>query len=181
MKPERGIIATEGRRPFWHVLIAGACYTIAIALIVFAIYVAVNAENVKQGKGCIRTFEGAFIFFLTGLRFSVIRTLYFDPDKKKYKKESSVGPFHIGNWEPLPEVEYVSVFRQVMTNGKVIFNVNIWYGVSKHIVVYDNIELEPAYQMGIYIAKKMGVDFLDASDPHDKKWVEVTENEVATN
>lgn len=175
MNHGNGIIASEGRRPFWQTLIAGFCYTIAIALVIFAIYVAINAETVKRGKGCISTFEGAFIFFLTGLRFSLVRTLYFDPVERKYKKESSVGPFHIGKWESLPEVEYVSVFRQVLKNGSEIYTVNIWYAVSKHIVVYDNIELEPAYQMGLYIAKKMEVDFLDASNPHDKKWVEITE------
>lgn len=177
MKQTGEIIVSEGKRHFWDLFIAGIWFTIAIALILAGIYLSITASELEQGYECIDTFKGAIIFLLLGLEMSIVRSLYFDPVHRRYKKQSSLGPFNLGRWHTMPEIEYVSIFKQNLANGGEIFNVNIWYAVNKHIVVYDNVELQPAFELARYLAIKLRVDFLDASDPHDKKWLEITETD----
>ncbi|RYC52115.1 hypothetical protein DN53_09520 [Flagellimonas olearia] len=102
----------------------------------------------------------------------MVKSVHFDLKSKKYKMEYSVGPIHIGRWKKLPEVKYVSVFKQPKTNGEFTYDVNLWYANNRHFNVYENSFMEPSYNMGLHIAKSLRVDLLDATDPYDKKWVE---------
>lgn len=49
----------------------------------------------------------------------------------------------------------------------------LMYGIVPQDILqlYSNEELSP-YEMAKYLAQKLEVDFLDASVPADKKWIE---------
>jgi hypothetical protein len=133
-----------------------------------------DIEN-SYKKWIVGNLEIGLFAIVHGILFSMIKSLHFDLVAKKYKMQYSVGPLHVGKWKKLPDVKYVSVFRQPKTNGKFTFDVNLWYDGNKRFNVYENTEMEPSYEMGFQIAKSLDVDFLDATDPYDKKWIEKNE------
>lgn len=133
--------------------------------------------------GAAKALSIIVFLFVFGIRYSIIQNIYFDLAGRKYKKEYAVGPIRVGKWITLPNVEYISVFRQGWSkdsdrNGIAEasghnFDVNVWYNASKHFTVYSSAGPEPAFEMARYIATKLQVDLLDATIPNDSKWVEL--------
>ena len=126
----------------------------------------------------ISALKVAVLCFLLGVRFSLIQNIHFDLKDKRYKKEYSVGIIGVGVWKQLPEIEYVSVFKQSLKSDEsgehcgFKFNLNMWYPVNKHFTIYSCDEPEPVFVVAKFIAKKLQVDLLDATVPNDFKWLE---------
>ncbi len=180
---QENIIISEGKRPFWQTCIAALFYTVTIALVLLIIIIPYLEFNEASIKACIDVIPFAVITFGFALRFSLIKNIYFDLDKKKYKKEFAVGLIKIGKWEHLPNIEYICVFRQGWSkdgdgDGRTDasgyrYDVNVWHDRSKHFTIYSNDEINPSYEFAKHLAIKLDVDFLDATIPHEKKWVEL--------
>ena len=169
------IIISEKPRPVWQRLVAGISYTLMfmfIALMVFGVY---KYEGNQSFKAFTSSFNCAVFMLIIGLRFSVITSIWFDMKASRYKKEYRVGPVKVGKWEQLPNVEYVSVFRQAVTlpgeDDGHVYNVNVWYGHNRHFTIYTNADTKSAYNMALYIATRLKTDLLDATDPLNKIWI----------
>lgn len=129
----------------------------------------------------------ALVLFLIGLGFSAVTNIHFDLAKRKYKKEIAVGQMTVGKWHHLPQIEYVSVFKQgtISDGGRHPhtrsnrYDVNVWYGISKHFTIYSDVEMEYAYDMAMRLAVKLNVDMLDATIPNDFKWVELPAKDIS--
>lgn len=142
------------------------------------LYFAKAEDDVKSALSIISLAAVTFIF---GLNFSVIRNVCFDTEGKRYKNEYAVGPVKAGKWKHLPNIEYVSVFRQLWSSDNdgdgvtdktgYRYDVNIWHDTSKHFTIYTSHELEMAFEMAKHIAVKLNVDLLDATKPNDYSWV----------
>lgn len=101
---------------------------------------------------------------------------------KTYQKIYGLGFIKFrGRWKPLPPVEYVSVFCQMVgghdDDGGSNYDVNLWHEGNKHVTIYSDYLAEPAFRLGRTIAKKLEVDLLDATaeDPDDYTWIELQE------
>ena len=172
---KKDIIISESERPFWQTIIAGLSYVLMflfIALMVFGVY---QYEGSQGFKAFTSAFNCAVFMLISGLRFSVITSVCFDIKGSRYKKEYRVGRVRVGRWEHLPDIEYVSVFRQAVIlpgddNGYV-YNVNVWYGHNRHFTIYTNRDHKPAYDMALYIASRLKTELLDATDPLSKIWI----------
>ncbi|APQ17084.1 hypothetical protein [Maribacter hydrothermalis] len=168
---KKNIIISEGNRPIWQLIIAAIHYTAIVSLLLFAIIdfdIAFNSEVIKKG---INTFE-VIIFLLPGaLAFSLVKDVLFDLDKKQYKLQYSVGPIHFGKWEELPEIEYVSVFKQPLVDGNFIYEVNLWYQSNRHFNIYKNENKEKVFLLGKSVAKVLHVNLLDATVPNNYRWI----------
>ena len=164
----KDIIISEKPRPIWQRIVAGISY----ALMVFGVY---KYEGKQSFKAFTSSFNCAVFMLIIGLRFSVITSIWFDMKGSRYKKEYRVGPVKIGKWEQLPNVEYVSVFRQAVTlpgeDDGHVYNVNVWYGHNRHFTIYTNADTKSAYNMALYIATRLKTDLLDATDPLNKIWI----------
>lgn len=112
---------------------------------------------------------------IAGLRFSVITAVCFDLGGRCYKKEYRVGPVRVGKWKQLPDIEYVSVFKQAVTlpgeDDGHVYNVNVWYGHNRHFTIYTKADSKAAYDMALYIASRLKIELLDATDPLNKIWI----------
>jgi hypothetical protein len=164
---KRNIIVHKAKRPMWKVVLAPLLF-IAIPMCIFYGYWAV-----------------VLVLLVNALKFSLVNNVYFEVEKMRYKNEYAIGFIRFGKWRDLPNIEYVCVFRQAwvqdsdgdgQTDGAGYkYDVNVWHDTSKHFTIYTNPEKESAYEMAMDLAMRLGVDFLDATDPHDKKWVDLEE------
>ncbi len=170
------IIISEKQRPLWQVVLSALFFTITFAQLGYMLW-KFYYEGVAFGLA-IESMDRMIFTFLAGLRFSVVFSIHFDIVKKRYKKQYAVGHAKYGKWESLPNIEYISVFKQGLTNEDGddkghAYDVNVWHDTSKHFTIYTNNEVEPAFEMAKYMALKLDVDFLDATVPNNYQWVEL--------
>jgi len=178
---KKNIFVSEGKRPLWQVIIAALAFTICIAVLVFVIFILYVDHSMNAFGDCVGILGFGFSALLLGIRFSVIVNIYFDLENRLYKKEYAVGPVKIGQWINLPNIEYISVFRQAWTkdsNGDGMsdacghrYDVNVWHDTSKHFTIYSCDEPGPSFEVAKYLAERLKTDLLDATIPNDSKWI----------
>ncbi|AXG73807.1 hypothetical protein DVK85_05970 [Flavobacterium arcticum] len=137
--------------------------------------------NTREARSSFHLLEFSIVLLLLGLRFSLIQNILFDIKHKRFKKEFDIGFTKFGKWKQLPNIEYISVFQQGVSSDSdgdgrksygIIYNVNVWHQTSKHFTIYSNTESDPALEMGKHIAASLNTDLLDATDPHNRIWIE---------
>jgi hypothetical protein len=168
---QKDIIIIKGSKPIWSIAAASLCFTGALAMI----YTMLFNDEVEDIDAALF----GIILVLIGVGFSTVTTIHFDLAKRWYKKEIAVGKISFGKWHHLPNIEYVSVFKQETTSDDGRhpprrtdrYDVNVWYGVSKHFTIYSSVEMQPAYDMAYRIALRLNVDMLDATIKNNSVWV----------
>lgn len=172
---EKGkVIISEGNRPFWHSVVASVFYTLAILLVsMFFFGFEIFPKNGISSQWNFNMLIAATACMAQGILFSSVKFVFFDLSVKRYKEEYRVGPFKTGRWKQLPEIEYVSVFRQPKKDGNFIFETNLWYKKNKHFNIYESAVLEPAVVMGKSVALLLKVNLLDATRPNNHTWINV--------
>lgn len=151
--------------PFWKI-------TIGIALILIGIY----------GILFISVLNGLILFVMS---FLLIRTdgSEIDLESKKYRKTHSFLGLKVGNWKPLPNVEYVSVFATTedvsvralsaeTTNSRDVIILNVFYDRNKKFAVYSTTNLKDAFDVASHIADALLIDLVDATEKGNYKWVD---------
>lgn len=123
-----------------------------------------------------------FIVIIIGILVNFITTGFqIDFKRKRYREYAAIGKFFIGKWVALPELEYVTVFREntVETGGNIAVRVH-----DKHMVFRVRLigkkeerfeaggfdKKERAIEAGKQCANKLSIKFLDYTDK-DPKWV----------
>jgi hypothetical protein len=169
----KNIIISEGNRPLWQLIIAAVHYTAIVSLLFFFFTQFEFTVNPKKLKGSFSLFEMAILLLPSALYFSVVKDLLFDLQNRKFKVQYCIGPLKLGQWRNLPEIDYVSVFKQPKANGDFVYETNLWYGQNKHFNIYESTDSSPVFIMGETVAKALNVRLLDATEPNNYKWVEV--------
>ncbi len=130
-----------------------------------------------NATGDLSLFYIAVLCVSQGILFSVVKNIHFDLNQKKLKEEYQVGPIKIGNWKNLPEIEYVSVFRQAKADANFIYEVNLWYKRNRHFNVYQNTHLNTVMLMGKNVARILNKDLWDATVPQKECWIDLDDIE----
>ncbi|SNR56914.1 hypothetical protein SAMN04488009_2494 [Maribacter sedimenticola] len=165
---KKNVIISEGNRPLWHLIIAAIHYTAIVSLLLF--YIVDFKPSLIKGIHTLKI----ILFILPGaLTFSIVKDVLFDLQNKRYKLQYGVGPIRYGIWKELPEIEYVSVFKQPLVDGNFIYEANLWYAKNRHFNVYESESKQQAYLFGENIAKILEIDLLDATEPNNYTWKEV--------
>ncbi len=169
------IIISEKERPVWQKILAAVSYTLMflfIGLMLFGVY---HYPGRQGFKAFVSASNCALFMLIFGLRFSVITSICFDLTGQRYKKEYRVGMVRVVRWQQLPDIDYVSVFRQAVTlpgeDDGHVFTVNVWYGHNRHFTIYTKADNKAAYDMAMYIASRLKIELLDATDPLNKIWI----------
>lgn len=156
---DKNVIISEGYRPFWQIILAALCYTLAVLLLaMFFFGYEPFSENTSKGT---RNFGLLYIGMLCisqGILFSVVKHIHFDLGQKKIKEEYQVGPIKVGKWMNLPEIQYVSIFRQPKADGNFVYEVNLWYQRNRHFNIYQNTHADTVELMGRSVAQTLNVD-----------------------
>ena len=122
-----------------------------------------------------------FVIIGLGVFMLLIEGSEFNFTDRKYRKIKSILGFTIGKWQPLPEIEYVSVFRTTETttlrqtsaeaNVKTeVIKLNLFYENNKRIEAYRTYDIEDAFKKAKDIATLLTVDILDATEK-ESKWL----------
>lgn len=110
---------------------------------------------------------------------------FIDFDKKMFKiQEGFLGIFKWGDFEPLPKIDYVLIFRtffvkcEVCTADDLLDNPNSYYQVSmvyrknRRIIVHETKKRDEAFSVAYDVAKGLNTRLMDsATDRRQGKWV----------
>ena len=126
-------------------------------------------------------FFGVFIFGI-GLNMITRDGAQLDIANKKYRTVKSVLGFKFGRWKPLPDFEYISVFKtkestSVNAYGATmgtfksdIIVLNLFYKGNKHITFYKTDNKEEAFATAEHMKLGLDIPVLDATSS-EKKWL----------
>lgn len=126
---------------------------------------------------CYLFFSGTlFGLVLLGaaLKLGLQEGIEMDLSEMKYRKLYSILQIRFGAWKPIPEIEYVSIFKTTKrTRSRVItaesnnvfevFKVNLFYDRNKHIEAFVGEKKEAAFKVGTHIATLFDVEVHDAT------------------
>lgn len=169
---KKEIVISEGKRPFWQIIIAALLFTATLFILFYffyALYIAGN--NPSLVKKITSLLHLSVYTFLSGLSFSLVKTIYINLEKEKLKTEYSIGIIKINYHSTIPELEYVSVYKNPQTYN---IEVNLWYKGNKHFNVFNFDEEKQAFEFGLQFSNKLNIDLLDATEERNFKWVDKT-------
>ena len=104
------------------------------------------------------------------------------PEKKKIIQGFEAFPMHLINTDQL---EYISVFYQInrqfgvseygtgTSSTEEAYYVKLWYPGNRHVNIYRTDNQLIAIGAGYHIAKKLQVDYLDATHGADQRWIDL--------
>jgi len=170
LKANRKIDAhfSQGNRPLWHTIIAGLCFSISL-IVLYGMFFEISIYN-HTYKLPFSSIEMIMLLMLTGIRFSMVHDYLFDLQNKQFKVIYNVGFVKWGKWKNLKTIDYISVFQK--KEGQ--FQINLWYNTNKRIFISSSNTYDTALEIGKKLAIKLNIDLLDASDPHNSEWVELS-------
>ncbi len=163
------IMISQGNRPWWQIILAAIFFT-GMIIFLYRFFITFNIYGPeKKIKDSFRLLQLAIFLFAGGVSFSLVRDYYFNFKENKYKILFCVGPVKIGSWKKFENLGYISVFK----NSRDIFEINLWYNKNRHFNISNYTKEVNALFAGEKLAKKLNINFLDATDPHHSKWVEI--------
>lgn len=124
-------------------------------------------------KGLVPLFIGSYLLVENGIAINF--------NNKTYRSFKSIFGFTFGQWKPLPNIEYISIFkttevttvwaRTASTNvSSTVIKVNLFYNTNQKIEVYNTHNVDEAFKKAKEIAAVLNINILDATTK-DSKWV----------
>lgn len=114
------------------------------------------------------------LFIAAGMRLSMRQGIELNLEDKKYRMLYSIYAIDFGVWKPIPEIEYVSVFKtkqktrarliaaQALTES-IVFKLNLFYQGNKHIEAYVTDSKEDAFKVSESLALALNTEVYDAT------------------
>jgi hypothetical protein len=117
----------------------------------------------------IKSLGGIIIIIGVALRLSLIKETIIDTEKQRYRQGFGLGTWVFSKWRHLPSIEYISVFKQALSDGNHQYQINLWYQKSERIIAFECLEKEKAITITQTLAHDIQLDWLDATSPK-KVW-----------
>lgn len=123
----------------------------------------------------------ALIFIVIGLGLNVAEGSDINLETKQFRTFHKLFNFKIGKWMPIPNFEYVSVFKTIesqtirvvtaeTTHTYDIILVNLFYNRNKHITFFKTNNKKEAFEVAEHFKLALDIDILDATES-EKKWL----------
>ena len=167
---QKDILISDGERPFWQTIVAAFFYTVAFGLVILFVLsiIKISFINLKYSKDLTSLIYLIVFFFMGGLNFSLVTSIFFDLEKEKMKVQYRVGYFKVNRLSEIPELKYVSVFFKTENS----YLVNLWYKGNKHFEIAEFAEIDSALEFGKAFSYKLKLDLLDATEKGNSQWIE---------
>lgn len=168
-KSEFELVVCEGEKALWEKALAAVFFGVAIFALMRMLYytfIEPSAENALDDLFFV--LRNGLSAVALGLFFSVTKTVLIDTDQDKLISRYHLGPFYRDRLSVVPQLEYVAVFK----NQKDEFEVNLWYKGNKHYKMYCFEGKDFAMKFAETIVAKLNIDFLDATEKGNSKWIE---------
>tara|TARA_B100000446_G_scaffold181505_1_gene198837 strand:- start:1066 stop:1596 length:531 start_codon:yes stop_codon:yes gene_type:complete len=158
------IISYIEKVPLWRTILG-------VANIVFTIFNLVTSGNIAT------IVPLAFSYLLLKTEGTEI-----DLESKTYRKVFSILGFKIGKWQPIPDIDYVSVFAATFKTtvwassasaniSENKFAINLFYNTKNKIEATTVYQEKEAFDIGLHLADALDADLLDATETGDFKWM----------
>ena len=166
---EYELIVSQGNRPLWMRILAALFFTCMLYFI-YELCLVIYYRGFSQiPPKALSGFVELITYSLSGgIAFCITKTVLIDTDKDLLISRFCVGPFSRDVKSKVPELEYVAVFFDSKEN----YEVNLWYVGNKHYRMYDFDEKEPAMKFADMVSEKLNIDFLDATEKGNSKWID---------
>lgn len=154
------VVISQGRRSLISRIFAAALFT-AMLYSIFQMVI----EYYDVGYINLLFVYLTFLFLIFGCAFSFSSNFVFDFKKHRFREEVQISIFHFGWWEPMPGLEYVSIYndRDDKYILKIFTTINDGYIVGAFKDADDGIIAAKE------IAKKLEIDVWDATIRGDGK------------
>ncbi len=130
--------------------------------------------------GVFKDLKG-FVIIAMGIYFLLIEGSEFNFDNNTYRKIKSILGVSFGKWKPIPNIEYVSVFKTSETTTireksaeanvtNEIVKLNLFYNTNQKVEAYYTYDIDDAFKKAREIASLLNVDILDATE-RESKWL----------
>ena len=155
---KKGVIKIVSEKRAWYERLLGAVF-FAIAVYIIILYFLNNSHTFREEYYIknIRVLTSLVILIGFGIRFSYTINHHFNFDYMKYRTFYSVGPFGVGKWEDLKDLDRVSTFL----NSRKECEVNIWDIRNNRYRIAIYYEIDDAVEYGRDLAKKLEIKFLE--------------------
>lgn len=105
----------------------------------------------------LKVLSALIVVFTFGIKFSYTINHHFDFSLKRYREYWSVGPFGIGKWRKLKELNRVSTFL----NARKECEVNIWDIKNNKYKIAVFYKIDDAVEYGRKLANNLDIKFLE--------------------
>lgn len=167
------IIISERNRPFFNLILAALCFTGVVAILYCFLFTALFKNTSFNVLKAVLIVCGFLIAI--GIKLCVQKRVVIDLLNSRFKPITEIGPIKTGRWNIIKNYEYVSVFCPPMQEGDLIFEVNLWYDTNKHFQLYKKDNYKDAFIMAFDISEELNISLLDATIPHEQKWIDKDE------
>lgn len=123
----------------------------------------------------------ALILIVIGLGLNVAEGSEINLSAKTFRTIHVLFGFKKGSWKPIPNFEYISVFKtkesqtvrivSAETTQKYdVILVNLFYNKNKHMTFYKTNDKKKAFEVADHFKLALNIDILDATEK-EKKWL----------
>jgi len=139
---------------------------------IFAVLVGLMSL-IDDAKGLVPLFIGCYLLIQNGVEINF--------GNNTYRNVTSIFGLSLGKWQPLLDIEYVSVFKTTEVTtvwartasaniSKGIIKINLFYNTNQKIEAYITEDENNAFEKARLIASKLNIPILDATTK-DSKWL----------
>ncbi|WP_223032499.1 hypothetical protein [Hanstruepera marina] len=147
---------------------AALLYTVAIGLVIHFILTMDFSLKKRHFYAHFDYLQLIFLCLFLAIYFSYTINCHFDFEKKRFKREYTVGVFKYGKWKPMPKFDYVSLYA---VNAST-FQVNLWNNKNKHWDLYEEFNLKDAFRIAFELSEELKLPLLDSTIPNNFQWVD---------
>ena len=163
------VLISPGERHLLEKILAAVFFTVFIYIVFITFYDFSLNHDLGFFLGNIhRTILTSGFLLSMGLRYSMVKDILINTNEQYLISRYRVGPFKHDIKSKLPNLEYISVFK----NSKEEYEANLWYGKNNHYKMYVFETFEEALTFGKVIATKFDLDILDATEVGNFNWIE---------
>ncbi|MEC4051036.1 hypothetical protein OX284_016490 [Flavobacterium sp. SUN046] len=124
--------------------------------------------------GILRSALVALVLISLGLNLIATEGAEINLDNKTYRTIKYLFGMKFGSWKPIPNFDYVSVFKTVESQrinavaatavvSSQVIHLNLFYQGNKHITFYKTTDKNDAFKVAQHIASCLDIDLIDAT------------------
>ena len=155
---KKGVVKIVSEKRAWFERLLGAVF-FSIAVYIIILYFLNNSHTFTEEYYVknIRVLTSLVVLIGFGIRFTYTINHHFNFNFMKYRVFYSVGPFGVGKWKKLYDLDRVSTFL----NSRKECEVNIWDIKNNRYRVSNFDSIEDAVAYGRDLAKNLEIKFLE--------------------
>lgn len=163
------LLISQGKRKWYEIVLGSILYSIILFFLCKMFFYSILYKSFKLFT--LYLIVSLKIFGLVmpiALSLTVVKDILINTKTNKLVTTFSVGPFCYKYNSVIPQLDYVSVFK----NGKDEFEVNLWYAKNRHYNMFNYETFEDAMLFGKTVSNKLNIDLLDATEKGNFKWID---------